>query len=368
MQTLTELIQSQPQQADIEAFMQHWSQLGDKFADPVIEAMQGRCEGDWLETIYQRAQSEGDVYQDFIQHIESIPHWVNFEDYKVGRDYALYVAPLGGVALLLGSLMEGYVIPQGANLLASTKKLTEGAFKRIHETGQMVTSVYVEDGLKVGNEGFTTLVKVRLIHAIVRYHVRPHRARIDLPLDEEPINQIGNAFTLTQFSDLVLRNVEKFHMGPNQAESESLEDMWRYVGYLLGVDEAILPKNRAEQAWLHDQVMAIQTNANENSRLLASSLINAVTQQTKITMPSGLMTEFTRFMLGDKVCTELGFEPHKGWRKLVRSLPYVLAPLNFIRQKLPLLQKPLVWFGDWYSQYMVQKGQGGKKTDFNTQP
>ena len=365
MKTLTDLINSTPTESDIEAFTQQWSLQGDVFADPVIEAMNGRCEGDWLDTIYQRAQTERGVYKAFTDHIDTVPSWVDFDEYKVGRDYALYIAPLGGLSLLLGSLMEGYVIPQGANLLASTKKLTDGAFKRIHETGQMVTSVYAENGLRVGGEGHRTLVKVRLIHAVVRFHVQPHLKRINLPEDEVAINQIGNAFTLSQFCYLVLHNVEKFNMGPNTAEQQSLEKMWRHVGYLLGVDERILPKTLAEQAWLHDVIIERQNDPNENTKLLADSLINAVTKQTKISIPTGLLTSFTRFMLGEAMCQSLGFKQHNGWFYFIKTLPLILAPLNYLRQKLPILQKPFIAFGDWYSQYAVLKGQGGKKTDFN---
>ena len=261
--------------------------------------------------------------------------------------------------------MEGYAIPQGANLLASTGRLTEGAYRRVHETGQMVSSVYRKDGLKPGNEAHRTLLKVRLIHAVVRYHTKDHPERVGLPEDEIPINQIGMAFTLTQFCWFVLENIKRLGMHPTRTEEKSLADTWRYAAYLLGVDHRLTPETYAQQAWLHDCIMQSQTAVNDNSRLLSRSLLKAVSRQAGFPVPEGLLMAFSRFFIGDDLADQLGFRKSKGWNLIVRSFTLLYAPLNIMRRFIPSLLNPVSRFGRWYTDYMILRGLDGKETDFN---
>jgi hypothetical protein len=108
-----------------------------------------------------------------------------------------------------------------------------------------VFAVCQPDALSRFAEGFAMTVRVRLIHAQVRrLLLESGRWRDDAW--GAPINQCHMAGTNLMFSVGVLDGLSRLGYRFEPVEREALVHLWRYAGYLLGVDPELLTADEIE--------------------------------------------------------------------------------------------------------------------------
>src|SRR5690606_30065619 len=89
----------------------------------------------------------------------------------------------------------------------------------------------------------------------------------------EPINQLDMSGTLLLFSTVALDGLRKFGFTITPEESESLIQLWRYAGYLLGVDPELLAATERESIELLEMIHATSADPDEDSRALVRALM-----------------------------------------------------------------------------------------------
>lgn len=359
---VSEILQPEVDSQEFSGWMAHWNQIGDPLADAVIEDMQGRCKGDWLVQLEQRASEQGGIYKAFWDQVTTVPDWVDYDRMEPSRKMGLALAPLGGAVLLTGSLVDGYAYESAANLLASTKRLTEGVYRRVNETGQMVLDTFAPNGLKVGGIGHQTLIRVRIMHAVIRYHANKHKNMIDIPEDESPISQVAMAFTVAEFCWCVHKGMGKLNSAGGPVEEDSFHHLWRYAAYLLGVDDKLQTNSMTEQALYYDKVKKEAFSPNHNSELLAHSVIKGLAQQPPLYFPQAMLYELSRLLIGDDLADAFKLPRSKGWAVIFKLAKYPLGLVNLARQYVPGVSYGLEKLGFWYANRTLLKALGERST------
>ncbi len=298
---------------------------GDPLADAAVDALSEFTRAT-REAMVDRALAEGcdrvtdapDALRALFAQVERVPFWVDFERADRGGRAFLEAGLLGGITLGAYSLVAGYCSPAGNKPLMFSGRLADDVLRRLAETSRFVEVVSAAGGMRPGREGFRACVKVRLMHAAVRRGLQrsPRWKTDDWGV---PINQADSAGTLLLFSYIVVDGLERLGHVMSDREVEDFLHLWRYAGYVLGVDPELLCATRAEAALLWELLSSTQAPPDDDARALARALIEsgriaarssdeAATAEKRIPFAYAL----SRYLIGDEYADHLGF-PRSPW-------------------------------------------------------
>lgn len=343
---------------------QHFSQQGDPLADAVISALMrgGRRGGDLLGQVQQLAQQEGGIYKAFMDQISHVPGWADTQAMRRGQELFLRCAPLSIASFVLGSLLVTYTPPCSAKVLLHTGRLRQDVVRRLFETSTMVHAVMQAGGLDVGAPGHQAIVRVRLLHAMVRYHVM---TRAPWPSDElgSPINQQQMGLTALGFSSLLINSMRSLGVDIAEDEARSYQLLWRYGNYLQGVDLSLLPDTLDDEARLYELFRQTVMAPDENSRTLVAAVHQGLAWQSPFFLPQGALEAISRRLLGAELADKLAIRPHPLWALVIGAVAGVHRA-TALRYRIPGWRRMEVRAGSRYFSYLVNKGLKGKPADY----
>lgn len=274
--------------------------------------------------------------------LDHVPVWVNWP--AIARAEAVFFrsGALGGVVLGAKSLITGYCSPGGNKPLVLTGQLNrpERLGQRLAETGRFVTSVChassEHGGMRRFGAGFAATVHVRLMHAAVRRLLRIS-PKYDASKWGEAINQHDMAGTTLLFSLAFIEGLRTFGMHIHEREAHDYMQLWRYNGYVMGVEPQLLCATVAEGHRMADVIACTQGPPDDDARTLVRALIesprHAATRgllsmrdaQRRVALGYG----FTRSLLGQPMADALAL-PRTWARHVVPSFARVFAPIDRI--------------------------------------
>lgn len=156
------------------------------------------------------------------------------------------------------SLPECYACGMGAEVLGMTGRLTNHTRRRIAQTAQFVMDVMSPGGLEPGGRGISSALKVRIVHASIRYYIKKAvsegKAKYDYDSMGLPINQEDLAGTMLAFSVTVILGLEKLGIKIDDDEKEAVLHLWKVVGHLIGIRTEIMPLDYAQGKELWDKI------------------------------------------------------------------------------------------------------------------
>lgn len=250
----------------------------DPLADAVMDDFASLPEREWramletaladgIDAVPQAPASLGALFA----QLEAVPAWLDRDRCNLGGATFLRCR-LGFAALALLSLPLIYSWPCGNKPLALSGQLVHRASQRLKDTTRYVFAVCQRDGLSRRGEGFAMTVRVRLIHSQVRRLLLASGAwRADAW--GAPISQCHMAATNLMFSIGALDALSRIGHLFQAAEREALVHLWRYAGYLLGVDEPLLVADEHASRQLLDLVFAFEPTPDDDSRALVDALM-----------------------------------------------------------------------------------------------
>jgi hypothetical protein len=251
-----------------------------------------------------------------LERVFTVPLWLDPAAIALGARTARRAGPVAGIVLSGFSLMGGYRSSAVVKPLVMTGKLRYDASRRLTDTGRFVVAITEPNGLHPHAEGFRACFRVRHLHA----RIRAHLARSPEWKSDEwglPINQADMLGTNLAFSIGFLVGARTLGMSFGREECESVIHLWRYVGYLLGIDEALLPASEKEAAHVMYLVGASQPPADADSIELARALhreplerAKTIRQRRAAHLEMAVRTSFSRLLLGDDVADELELPKH----------------------------------------------------------
>lgn len=314
--------------------LEQWRQLCDDQADACTALIKRGRPSDMLAEVEQRARTEGGVFQAFLDHCNTVPGWVDFDELEKGRRVFLRFGPLQGLVLLCSSLVEGYSYNKPAQVLVSTGRLQKDVTKRIYETGQLLHNMVGTGGIRPGSIGHRTLMEVRLVHSAVRQFLW-HSGKWNAEKYDQPINQEDMAGTVLEFDFMVARGIERLGVRVSDSEKRLMQYYWRYAGYVLGVDPALLPASIEEQSVLAMQLMSHLYSPTEDGEKLAKALLRDMAHQPPFMLSEGMLLAFAEFLLGDVVAKDLNIHGSLADRLKVQLVRQFLRTASVGRPFVP---------------------------------
>ena len=187
-----------------------------------------------------------------MQQVETEPLWLNKTLLETGARLTQRSGMLGEYVLSCVSLMGGYRSGAANKPIAFTGQLDYMASRRLAETAKFSFDVTRSGGLERGAAGYKAAIKVRMMHAHVRMMLdgSPKWRHAEWGL---PINQADLVATNVLFSAVYLGGLRVLGLQISDEESQGVMHLWRYIGWLMGVDENLLPITEEEgtrTAWL----------------------------------------------------------------------------------------------------------------------
>jgi hypothetical protein len=254
---------------------------------------------------------------DFFAAVERRPGWVDVELLARGGRACRAFGIDTGLVLTFGSLLGGYRTSAALEPLVRTGRLTgEETLRRIGETTAWWRGVTAPDGLERTGEGWRLAVHVRIMHGLVN-HLLEQDPTWDWELRGVPINQYDQASTLGVFSTSFMLHARLLGRRISRADSAAIMHLWSYVGWLMGVDEAWLPRTERQGRRVLYRMLAHDPPPDANSTALAQALMGIYEQSPM----SPLRRRFERerglsvatWLLGPAAMRDLGLPLRPPW-------------------------------------------------------
>jgi hypothetical protein len=261
--------------------LREFARVEDPLADAVAEWMRRLPPGEGR-GLFELALAKGvdalerppDELVAFFHHAEATPYWVDPARLERGaraitRTGLLGLFPLGDM-----SLMGGYLASRATKSLVGTGQIEHMATKRLVETATWWIDVTTPGTLQRGKVGYASALRVRLVHAHVRAAMNG-REDWDYAAWDRPVNQVQTTGTLLLFSLVFVFGTQLLGVRYSERERADILHLWRYVGWLMGVDEELLPANE-EDAWRMLWLLAAtEFIPDDDSKRLAKALLKS---------------------------------------------------------------------------------------------
>ncbi|MGC5743107.1 DUF2236 domain-containing protein [Chryseobacterium sp. NFX27] len=250
-----------------------------------------------------------------------IPDWLDYNLLKSGAELCMRGNVDSLISLRDYCLIGGYDYAYLNKPLTATEALKKGAVKRLSETLDFWVNVTRYDVLELHAKGYEFAIKTRLIHSYARLSIKKHYKEWDTENWGEPINSWDMMATYIGFSLVFLHSLQKLGNTFSVEEEKGIFHLWKYVGYLLGIPEHLLPDSKKQATEYFYLWTSVQPPSDKDSILLAHSLLNESLENPI------LKFEFQRknlrylhicctwFLLDDEVCKRLQI-PEVSNRKL----------------------------------------------------
>lgn len=350
---------------------------GDPLADALVaeaaahkrglHALLGQALEHGVHTIDDPPQSLLDLFA----AVERVPYWVDFDRMNLGARTYQRLGPAAMIILSAWSLMNGYRCGPAVKPLVATGALEKMAPRRLAETSRFVTEVCQVDGLRRTGKGFALSVRVRIMHALVRRGLS-RSPRWNTRAWGAPINQSDMAGTVVEFSLLVLAGARKLGFHFSKEEAEAVVHLWRYCGYVNGVDERLLRHfaSEADGVRFAKMVDSVQPGADADSVALAAAL-RAVPGQMATTPFEKRMSRFitkyhdglTRAFNGDEIADALKI-PNRRWKLSLHPTRAVVRSMELARRVVPGATRLAAQWGNRAVRADVNRMLAGAEPEF----
>jgi hypothetical protein len=222
----------------------------------------------------------------FLDLVEPTPGWVDFDLVERGARAFRRMGRSRADVLLQLSLIGGYQFGGPADLLVETGGLTgDTAMRRLGETQKWAMAVSRPGGMGRDGEGWRLTVHVRLMHALINQRFEGN-GRWDTARWGLPINQSDQAGTLGLFNATLLLGMRALGWVVTPAESRAVMHLWKYVGWLMGVDEEWLFDTEREQNAFMCHVLSAQGELTPAGVALTGALVDG-----QLTLDRGPLSE-----------------------------------------------------------------------------
>jgi hypothetical protein len=307
--------------------------------------------------------------RELLASVAEFPRWVDWA--RVDRGCAVFLRAgfVGGLVLGLRSLPYGYAAPAGNKPLVFSGRLAERAPRRLAETARFVAAVSEPGGLYRRDAGYT-------ITAQGPPHARPGPppAAAERPLGQRPLVRTDQPARHAGDDPPLLAGLPR-RPAPARPPRRSHEGddfihLWRVIGWLIGVDEVLLPDDEISARAASETIYLTQGPPDVDSRELVAALLNAPAQTAHT--PAQQRQARVRMHITRQLCRHLLGNPLADALEVPRERPALAAPiligalvgLDRARARLPVLERYATRAGRRYWDAVIALGLGDQPADF----
>lgn len=267
--------------------------VGDSHADVFIRSMIEKHELSALNLFFKNLMYNNQLHisgipqycLDYINENSNLPDWADYTKIELAQAAFTRIGPEFVVSYFCKSLPECYACGKGAEVLYKTGRLTQHTRRRVAQTAQFVLDVMSPGGLMKDGKGIATSVKVRLMHASIRYYFmnEVQQGKIDYNTEYYglPINQEDLLGTMLAFSCVVLEGIEHIGIKISIEEKEAVLHLWKCIGFLIGIDENLMPENYEESLKTWNLIAQRHFQETEAGSTLTNLLIEFLDEMLK---------------------------------------------------------------------------------------
>jgi hypothetical protein len=287
--------------------------VGDPAADVVIAAFAKRPGGEGWRALEVALATGGtdptvafEAIDTMLAPLRDPPDWLDLELVDAGAvAYWRVGAAMLFLTLTYGSLAFGYQAADLVRPLAATGRLERMAPRRLAETSRWTVAVTAPGGMHPGAEGWQACIRVRLVHALVRRHLQASPA-----WDPEwgvPISAAGGfATAIGGFFVVPVRAMRDLGVRFSPAELEAIAHLWRWVGYVMGVPEELLPASaRQAKEWVEIALAHGGEPTEDSPRLMRALLRNGLNVGPASPLVAQAVGALSRRWMGDEMADRL---------------------------------------------------------------
>ena len=299
------------------------------------------------------------------ESVHQAPVWFDRARAERGGAAFLGTGLPGGLVLAFRSLILGYCSPAGNKPLAYSGRLERDVPRRLVETSRFVHDGCRQDNLRAGQPGFVAALKVRMMHAQVRQLLLASgRWREEWGA---PVNQYDMAGTIQLFSSVVLGGLDRIGIAFSLDEREAFLHLWRYVGWLMGVEEELLATSAQEADDLWTMISRTQAPPDADSKALAKALLESRPAQDpaagrRSQRMRSFAYELSRYLVGDEAADLLDY-PRSAWVVAPPVVSLVIGQADALRRALPFGDRLTFELGLRYWEGVVRL-EAGSAVDF----
>jgi len=296
-------------------FFYHVDEIGDEVVKDVYFTKKYSEASREIENYIRNGVSDNEDIPESVKKLfkqtQALPDWLDLNLIKKGAELCMRCNLDSLISLRDYCLIGGYDYAYLNKPLVATEALKKGAVKRLSETLDFWVNVTRYDALEIHKKGYEFAIKTRLIHSYARLSIRRHYKNWDIENWGEPINSWDMMATYIGFSLVFQHSLLKLGNTISEEEEKGHFHLWKYVGYLLGIPEALLPNNKKEATEYFYLWTSVQPSADKDSVLLAHSLLNESLENPILKYKFQrknlryLHICCTWFLLGDTVCKRL---------------------------------------------------------------
>lgn len=211
--------------------------------------------------------------RELFEIVDAVPEWADFdlmnEGGRVFRRFGRNAADVLNQLALIGS----YRFAGPSDLLVATGGLTgQSTRRRLAETQHWTIAAARPDAMRRQGQGFQLTVHVRVMHALVNHEFETS-GRWDTGRWGLPVNQADLASTLGLFNAVQLLGVRMLGVRVSRDDSLALMHLWRYIGWLLGVDDDWLTDVERDQHALNYHLLLAQSYGGTAGPVLARAVV-----------------------------------------------------------------------------------------------
>ena len=265
-------------------FIRHTT-IGDPELDPVMDELaslpppemhrlvRAGVEQDDEDTLRRAPQA----LRDFFANVQ-VPDWVDFEAFEPGQRAFYRNMTNMLIAYAVGSAVEGFgtLVAKSFSITGRVPDLGPGAVRRLRQNNRHMIETYFPGGLLRDGDGWKFTTRIRFIHARTRKLLAESDAwdheAWGTPLSAAHIGGISLfTFSIRQFEHALSLGSEI-----TAEERESITAIWRYVGHILGVPEALLFTDEDGARRLYRVAHLCEPPPDDTSIAVANAVFKAV--------------------------------------------------------------------------------------------
>lgn len=247
--------------------------------------------------------------KEYLERTRHVPAYADMKRMAKGAHF--FGRHAHSLMALLGmfSLPYCYAAAHGARVLYFSEQLRTEPSKRLAETGQYIFDITAKNAFSANGKAISSIQKVRLMHAVVRYHIQKSN-RWDDEVWGKPVNQEDMAGTNLAIAWMGVRGLRKMGVQVTYKEATDYLHLWNVAGYIMGLDERLLPDTGKEAFLLDKMISTRQFESSEAGKALTASLLKYTVQQAGGPVAK-LAPAYMRFLLGDEIADLLGISKSK---------------------------------------------------------
>ncbi|MDQ0592833.1 hypothetical protein QFZ37_001202 [Chryseobacterium ginsenosidimutans] len=314
-------------------YFYHVDEIGDQVVRDVYLTKKFHEASKEIERYIRNGVSENDDVPESVKELflqtQKIPDWLDYDLIKSGAELCMRSNLDSLISLRDYCLIGGYDYAYLNKPLITTEALKKGAVKRLSETLDFWVNTTRYDALNLHNKGYEFAIKTRLIHSYARLSIKKNYKGWDMENWGEPINSWDMMATYIGFSLVFMHSLHKLGNTFSDTEEKGLFHLWKYIGYLLGIPEKLLPNDKKQATEYFYLWTSVQPSADKDSVLLAHSLLNESLENPILKYKFQrknlryLHICCTWFLLDDEVCKRLKI-PEVSYRKVFPRTKWII--------------------------------------------